>query len=67
VGNHLSGNRPKAQIAGELGIRVNQFRKWKLEFEQEERTGAQSSGWLPIMTWTGCDGARLAARKKTSF
>jgi transposase len=32
--------RPKAQIARELGIRVNQFRKWKLEFEQEERTGA---------------------------
>jgi transposase len=33
-------DRPKAQIARELGIRVNQFRKWKLEFEQEERTGA---------------------------
>jgi transposase len=35
-----TGDRPKAQIARELGIRVNQFRKWKLEFEQEERTGA---------------------------
>lgn len=35
-----TGDRPKAQIARELGIRVNQFRKWKLEFEKEERTGA---------------------------
>jgi transposase len=34
------GERPKAQIARELGIRVNQLRKWRLEFEQEECTGA---------------------------
>jgi len=34
------GERPKAQIARELGIRVNQLRKWRLEFEQEDRTGA---------------------------
>jgi transposase-like protein len=31
-----TGDRPKAQIARELGIRVNQFRKWKLEFEKEQ-------------------------------
>jgi transposase len=34
------GERPKAQIARELGIRVNQLRKWRLEFEAEDRTGA---------------------------
>jgi transposase len=34
------GERPKAQIARELGIRVNQLRNWRLEFEQEERTGS---------------------------
>ncbi len=34
-----TGDRPKAQIARELGIRVNQLRKWRLDFEQEERTG----------------------------
>ncbi len=34
------GERPNAQIARELGIRVNQLRKWRLEFEQEERTRA---------------------------
>jgi transposase len=33
------GERPKAQIARQLGIRVNQLRKWKLEFEAEERAG----------------------------
>jgi transposase len=34
------GEKPKAQIARELGIRVNQLRKWRLDFEEEERTGA---------------------------
>lgn len=34
------GDRSKARIARELGIRVNQLRNWRLEFEQEERTGA---------------------------
>ncbi len=33
------GERSKAQIARELGIRVNQLRQWRLDFEQEERTG----------------------------
>jgi transposase len=33
------GDRTKAQIARELGIRVNQLRNWRLEFEQEEKTG----------------------------
>ena len=33
------GDRTKAQIARELGIRVNLLRNWRLEFEQEEKTG----------------------------
>lgn len=32
------GERPEAQIARELGIWVNQLRKWRLEFAHEERT-----------------------------
>jgi transposase len=36
----MLGERPKAQIARQLGIRVNQLRKWRLDFEKEERTGA---------------------------
>ena len=34
------GEKPKAQIARDLGIRVNQLRKWRLDFELEDRTGA---------------------------
>ena len=34
------GEKPKALIARDLGIRVNQLRNWRLEFELEDRTGA---------------------------
>lgn len=34
------GSMSKAKIARELGIRVNQLRQWRLDFEEEERTGA---------------------------
>ena len=36
--------KPKARIAREPGIGVNQLRKWRLESEQEERTGAPKQG-----------------------
>ena len=36
----LLGDKTKAQIARELGIRVNQIRQWRLDFEAEERTGS---------------------------
>jgi transposase len=38
------GERPRAQIARELGIRVNQLRKWRREFEREELTGRPKPG-----------------------
>jgi transposase-like protein len=31
------GDKTKAKIARELGIRVNQLRQWRLDFEDEER------------------------------
>jgi len=34
-----TSGKPKAQIARALGIRVNQLRDWRLEFEKEEREG----------------------------
>jgi transposase len=37
------GEKPKAQIARDLGIRVNQLRKWRLDFELEDRTGSAKS------------------------
>ena len=33
------GDKTKAQVARELGIRVNQLRQWRLEFEEAERNG----------------------------
>ena len=32
-------DKTKAKVARELGIRVNQLRQWRLEFEEEQRNG----------------------------
>src|SRR6058998_2667770 len=34
-----AGERTKAKVARELGVRVNQLRQWRLDFEEEERNG----------------------------
>ena len=31
--------KTKAKVARELGVRVNQLRQWRLDFEEEERYG----------------------------
>jgi transposase len=33
------GEKPRAQIARALGIRVGHLRDWRLQFEEEARTG----------------------------
>ena len=33
------GDKTKAKVARELGVRVNQLRRWRLDFEEEERNG----------------------------
>jgi transposase len=33
------GDKTKAKVARELGIRVNQLRQWRLDFEVEDRNG----------------------------
>jgi transposase-like protein len=33
------GDKTKAKVARELGVRVNQFRQWRLDFEEKERNG----------------------------
>jgi transposase len=33
------GDKTKAKVARDLGIRVNQLRQWRLDFEEEERSG----------------------------
>lgn len=37
------GEKPKTQLARELGIRVNQLRKWRLVFEAEALRAASTS------------------------
>jgi transposase len=51
------GEKPKAQIARELGIRVNQLRKWRLDFELEERVGS------PKQVVTADDDVRVLRRE----
>lgn len=35
-----AGDKPATQVARELGIRVNQLGKWKVQLEREASTGA---------------------------
>jgi transposase len=62
-----TGERPKAKIARELGIRVNQLRKWRLEFEKEERTGVPKQPAMLDAVWTGCGVRMSGSRKRMSF
>ena len=39
------GDRPEAQIARELGIRLNQLRSWRLEFEAQVRLAVPRHQW----------------------
>lgn len=43
-----AGDKPATQIARELGIRVNQLRKWKLQLEVEEATGMPARRGRPV-------------------
>lgn len=38
------GDKTKAKVARELGVRVNQLRQWRLDFEEEERNGVPRQG-----------------------
>jgi len=52
------GDKTKAKVARELGIRVNQLRQWRLDFEEEQRNGVPGRNWpLPSRTSASC-GAR---------
>jgi transposase len=34
-----AGDKTKAKVARDLGIRVSQLRQWRLDFEEEKRNG----------------------------
>lgn len=42
-----AGKKPATQVALELGIRVNQLRKWKLQLQAEKAAGAPAKRGRP--------------------
>ena len=42
-----AGNKTATQVARELGIRVNQISKWKIQLEREARTGVAAKRGRP--------------------
>ena len=63
-----AGERTKAKVARELGIRVNQLRQWRLDFEEEERNGVPKKSWPPLNSMLGSFGVRMpSSARRTSF
>ena len=62
------GDKTKAKVARELGIRVNQLRQWRLDFEEEERNGVPKQELATPSRTSGSCGARLpvSVRRTTS-
>ena len=54
--------KPKAQLARELGVRVGQLRTWRLEFEKEALTGIVKAdrSWSKILS--SCVGRTQSSR-----
>ena len=46
--------KPKAQLARELGVRVGQLRAWRLELEKEAVTGIAKPDRCPAPQHLGC-------------
>jgi transposase len=42
------GDKPATQVARELGIRVNQFQKWRQQLEAEAATGVPAKRGRPV-------------------
>jgi transposase-like protein len=49
------GDKTKAKVARELGVRVNQLRQWRLDFEEEERNGVLSQSEMKVRTKSSDD------------
>lgn len=47
--------RPKAQMARQLGIRVNQLRKWRLQFQREERAACVARRARALRRWAATE------------
>lgn len=59
--------KPKAQVARELGVRVGQLRTWRLEFEKEAVTGLPSLSDLPLRILSSCVARTQSSRWRSRF
>jgi transposase-like protein len=62
------GDKTKAKVARELGIRVNQLRQWRLDLKKSNATAFRGRNWpLPSRMSASC-GARspVSVRRTTS-
>ena len=58
--------KPKAQLARELGVRVGQLRTWRLEFEKEAVT-LPSLIDLPLRILSNCVARTQSSRWRSRF
>ena len=59
--------KPKAQLARELGVRVGQLRTWRLEFEKEAVTGIAKPDELLLRILSSCGGRTPSSRWRSRF
>ena len=58
--------KPKAQVARELGVRVGQLRTWRLEFEKEAVTGIAMID-PPLRILSSCVARTQSSRWRSRF
>ena len=61
------GEKPKAQIARALGIRVGHLRDWRLQFEEEARTGVTIRRRRLAKAWSNCGARTQSSRSRMRF
>ena len=59
--------KPKAQVARELGVRVGQLRTWRLEFEKEAVTGIAKPDRSPWRVLSSCVARTQSSRWRSRF
>ena len=62
------GDKTKAKVARELGVRVNQLRQWRLDFEEEKRNGVPKQEVPRPSKTSGLSGVRTrGCGRRTRF
>ena len=62
------GDKTKAKVARELGVRVNQLRQWRLDFEERSATAFPSKNWRQLSKTSARCGVRTqGCERRMSF